>query len=327
MKRTRSGKRTKAQHYVPRLHLRQFLGQSPMNMVWVYSKARGTALPSRVEETGQQTNYYSVRDDNGDYHDAIDNMFDDIETKAAAPYRALLAGQIPHDQARADFAVFVATCFTRSPALIRAYAEGTARAMHLELRLNAKTREGFDRLTDAMESETGKVIADRERAYKFINDPSRYSIGISEKRGLAAIGIADDIAPILYDRPWTLVESLGAHFITSDNPVYRWVPPETRHPFYGDGGFKNARAEITFPLSPTLLLLIGGNGKMEARVSVDSATVWQMNEMRATAAEDLIFADRKDEHVRKLARRYRDNQPRLQIGHELAEGVDVKITR
>jgi len=327
MKAAKPAKRTKAQHYVPRLHLRQFLGQAPINMVWTYSKTRGTALPSRVEETGQQTNYYSVKDGDGEYQDAIDNLFDDIETRAAAPYRALLAGEIPRDQARADFAVFVATCFTRSPALIRAYAEGTARAMHLQLRLNAKTREGFDRLADEMENETGKAISDRDRAYEFINDPSRYSIGISEKRGLKAIGIADDIAPILYGRPWTLVETVEDHFITSDNPVYRWAPPETRHPFYGDGGFKNARAEVTFPLSSKLLLLIGGDVEAEGRVSVDPATVWQMNEMRASAAEDLLFADRRDARVRDLARRYRDNQLRMTIGHELAENVNVKITR
>src|SRR3569623_2891330 len=238
MKAAKPAKRTKAQHYVPRLHLRQFLGQAPINMVWTYSKTRGTALPSRVEETGQQTNYYSVKDGDGEYQDAIDNLFDDIETRAAAPYRALLAGEIPRDQARADFAVFVATCFTRSPALIRAYAEGTARAMHLPLRMNAKPRESFDRLADEMENETGKAISDRDRAYALIYDPLRYSIGISETRGLTAIGNAGAIAPILNGRHWTLVETVEDHFITRDHHVNLWAPPEPRHPFFGEGGFK-----------------------------------------------------------------------------------------
>ena len=71
-------KRTKDQHYVPRLHLQHFCGESPKNMIWTYSKSRGTARPSRIEETGFQKNYYSMKDDEGNFRDEIESLLADI---------------------------------------------------------------------------------------------------------------------------------------------------------------------------------------------------------------------------------------------------------
>lgn len=296
-------------------------------MIWTYSKSRGTALPSRIEETGYQKNFYSIIDADGEYRDEIDKLLQGIESSAAAPYRQLLTGDIPEGQARADFAVFVATCFTRSPAFIRAYAEATARAMQLELRMNAQDLSSFNRLVDDMEQATGELIEDREEAFRFLNDPTRYTLGVSEKVGLKAIGVADDLTPLLMNRRWNIAIASADTFITSDNPVYRWVPPETIHPFYGCGGFKNARAEVSFPLSSSMMLIIGDGLPSEGQVLIDSHDVYSLNRMRAANAEEFLYADSKDDRFIKLAADFSDQKPRMTIGHRFATDVEVNVKR
>src|SRR4051812_20685393 len=117
-------KRTKNQHYVPRLHLRRFLSEAPKNMIWTYDKQRGTMRPSRIEETGNQNNFYSVQREDGSYNDVLDLWLQGVESDAARPYEELLKGNIPTGQAKADFSVFVSSLYARSPALIRANARG-----------------------------------------------------------------------------------------------------------------------------------------------------------------------------------------------------------
>src|SRR5687767_15104824 len=100
--------RRKRQHYVPELHLKHFAGTDPQGMVWTYDNQTDTARPSIPKETGAQTNYYSAPGrEEGEYDDSIEEWLSGVESDAVAPYEALLAGQIPQDQARADFAVYL----------------------------------------------------------------------------------------------------------------------------------------------------------------------------------------------------------------------------
>ncbi|MFD1786529.1 DUF4238 domain-containing protein [Sphingomonas floccifaciens] len=320
-------KRTKDQHYVPQMHLRHFRGDSPKNMIWTYSKSRGTVRPSRVEETGFKKNFYSVRAGNGDYVDDLDTLLGGIESKAAPVYERLLAGEIPDGQDRADFAAFVATCYSRSPALIRAYAESIARMEVLELRVRAQNPASFNQLMNELERETGCAVEDRAAVMKFINDPSRYSIGVSEKLGLRAIAIADELTPILFERTWNVVTALDGYFITCDNPVYRWVPANTAHAIYGDGGFMNGRAEITLPLSATKMLLIGGHTSEGGDHAIGWRTLEQLNRMRAANAEEFLFANCKDDRIATLAHEFSNSRPRMRIGMKAANDFEVKVRR
>lgn len=320
-------RRTKDQHYVPRLHLQHFCGESPKNMVWTYSKGNRKPRPSRVEETGFQKNYYSVRSEDGAYVDDIDDKLTEIENEAMAGYRRLLSGELPEGQERANFAMFLATSYSRSPSLIRSYAEAFARSAQLRMRMHAEKPDRFNRFLDAMERDTGNRIENRDEVFAFINDPTRYTLEVSEKRGLRAIGIADELAPLLYDRYWHVVEAVGETFITSDNPVFRWVPRESIHPMLGDGGFKNVRAEISYPLSSTKILVMSGTRLGEGVLYASAQHVWSLNRMRAANAEDLLFADRKDDRISALAYEFRDERPRMMIGHHYAEDVEVNLGR
>src|SRR5262245_47888322 len=120
--------RTKRQHYVPRLHLRYLAGENPAGMVWTYDMIEGTWRPSTPENTAVESNIYSVKDQDGNHVDALEEWLTGIESKAAPIYRRMIGGDLPLGQDRADFAVFVSSLYARSPSILRAFAEGLGMA-------------------------------------------------------------------------------------------------------------------------------------------------------------------------------------------------------
>lgn len=297
-----------------------------MNMVWTYDIHRETQRPSRVEETGARTNFYSIRTETGEYDDSIDEWLQGVENAATAPYERLLAGEIPSGQEKADFSVFVSSLYCRSPALIRASAEGYAKFLEYSLDRMVETRERFDEIIDSYEESTGTSAGDRDELWEFNQDKSRYSIEIGIKRGLSVLKVSDELQGILFDRHWYLFDAAEDFFITSDHPVCRWAPVESRHPFLGDGGFKNPFCEVTLPLSPSLALLITARAGAASRVTVPAHEVWHFNHLRAHFAEDFLYADRNDGRVTQLGREHKDHK----IGYTIEgspKGAEVKVTR
>jgi hypothetical protein len=100
---------------------------------------------------------------------------------------------------------------------------------------------------------------------------------------------------------WSLAVPEHGYFITSDNPLVRRVEAKTYHPIYGDHGFLNKTAEVSFPLSPKLLLLLTWNEN--AKNFVPHEHVGTVNEVRAAHADRFLFA------VARLAAKYKDSRP------------------
>lgn len=321
----RTLQRSKRQHYVPRLHLRRFISNQPKNMVWTYDKERGTARPSRVEETACQSNFYSVRGADGVYNDMLDIWLQGVESDAASPYEELLSGSIPSGQAKADFAVFVSSLYVRSPALIRANAVGFAQFTQHMLDVQFGTRERFEAAMNRYQRDTG-VDVNRDKLFAFWNDKTRFTMNISHKSGLGAMSAADELTEILFNRHWYIVEPTGGFFITGDSPVFRFAPLNNTHPFYGDGGFKNPAAEITMPLSPTSMLLITGQRIKGHRFAIPEDTVWELNRARAYEADRFLYAHLKDDHISKIAAENKDRPERFKIDGA-GPFAEVRVTR
>lgn len=316
-------KRTKKQHLTPRLHLRQFVDEA--DMVWTYDGELDRPRRSRVEETGAQANFYSIKLDDGSYYDELDKWLESVEDAAAAPYRALLEGEIPTGRARMDFATFVSAFYARSPALIRAYAEGYAQAVDQELDRRFADRDKFSALMDKYEADTGRKV-DREKLLEFSNDKSRYWLEISQKKGLAAMSVADNITPLLFERHWYLVEAAADYFVTSDNPVSRYLEPHLIHPVQGDGGFENPASEVTIPLSPRLLLCITGKSLPGRHIKLPAEGVWALNSRTAVQSERFLYAHVDDDRIQQLASRFKDYGLRIQVGRD-HPSPEVKVTR
>jgi uncharacterized protein DUF4238 len=321
-----AARRTRNQHYVPRLHLRRFLSSAPKNMVWTYDNQTGRVRPSKVGETGNQSNFYSVKLEDGSYVDELDKVLQRIESAAAEPYELLLTGEVPQGQGRADFSQFVASLYARSPALIRSAAKGYGEFLQHWLDLRANTREHFDALMDDLERDTGKPVPDRDEAYEFWQDKSGFYMEVSQKQGLPVLAAADEIAQLLYYREWYLVDAIDAFYITGDSPVFRYLEPDHWHPLTGDGGFANRLCEVTVPLSPSRMLLITGQSFALSHFVIPPEHVWLQNRPRAIAADRFLYAHVKDDRVAQLAMEHQDTPEQFRI-EGAGPFAEVKVTR
>ena len=115
--------RPKRQHHVPRFYLEYFTDEE--GDVWTYDNVKNTIRNSIPKETANETNHYSGLNELGEYDDNIEKMLESIEDKAAAIYPKVLRNETITGQDRSDFAVFIATLYTRSPAIMNAYAEAS----------------------------------------------------------------------------------------------------------------------------------------------------------------------------------------------------------
>lgn len=307
------GGRTKKQHYVPRLHLKHFAGNQPKGMVWTYDMRAGVARPLKPMETGAQNNFYSVQRQDGSYYDELDRWLQGVEANAIPGYERLLRGEIPQGQERADFATFVASLHVRSPTMIKAAAEGYGHFVQTLVNAHWATRSLFEKNIDEYEREHGRIKISRDELWEFHNDPSRYTIQVDQKRGLPVMGASDKIQEILFDRKWYLVHAVQGFFITSDSPVYRYVPPAQRHPFYGDGGFAHRDAEVTLPLSPQITLLIMEKRLESARIPGFGEVTVSLNKMRAAMADRFLYAHRRDAEISRIAAEFKDSTYRMKV--------------
>ena len=295
-------------------------------MVWTYDNQKASARPSRVEETGHQANFYSVQAQDGTWVDDLDRALQKIEDAASAPYEMLMAGEIPSGQRKADFAHFVGALYSRSPAVINASAKGYAQFLEHLLDMQCPDRASFDVFMDRFERKSGDYDGDRDELFAFMKDKERYRIEVSQKRGLNIVAVADELAQLLYDRNWYLVDAFEDFFISSDSPVFRWVSEEYSDPLRGDGGFSNPMAEVSVPLSPRRMLLITGQKMPHQHIVVPAEHVWELNKARAIEAERFLYSHVRDDRVMKLAVEHNTTRERFVI-----EGAgpfpEVKVTR
>ena len=138
---------------------------------------------------------------------------------------------------------------------------------------------------------------------KMLN-PSGYELIIPQASTIMALGASDRLVPIFDAMSWTLVEAQHAFFVTSDNPIERWVDPATRHPIYGDHGFRNKNAEVTFPLSPKLLLLMSWKSNVREFAALGRDHLHDMNGRQ-------LGPHLRDKRVEDLARVFKNSRPAM----------------
>lgn len=275
-------------------------------MVWCCDIETRTLRPSKPENTGFSGNYYSVQDEDGAWHDDIDDWLTTVEDKAAPIYRRLLQGAVPEGQERADFATFVASLYCRSPSVMSAAAAGYARMLQDVMNVAWADRDRFEAtIDDAVARGYVSDSADRDEVWDLFRDKKSHVLKVSQNRGLSMLAASDKIQRILFARNWYILEAAEDHFITCDSPVYRFVPEGHDFGAYGDGGFANPAAEITLPLSPSRGLLITGQDFGVQALALPAASVAMLNEMRASGAHQTLYSHRKDERLVDLADRFR----------------------
>ena len=302
----------KGQHFIPRLHLKHFAGQDPKGQVWTFDKNSGASRSAVPEETAVQNHFYSVEQDDGTYDTGLEEFLASAESSASPVYENLIAGKVPaKDQKRADFAAFLAHMYVRTPAKRREAANMIGRYTQIINYAYASNDTAFETLTRDVEQEIGKPISpeDKQMIREMLIDPSTYRLRIPKEETFSALAAADKLVQIFFNMGWSVLRPRHGFFITSDNPVVRQVDPKTCHSIYGDQGFLNNTAQITFPLTPQALLILRWVENPAPSVTVEPERVDHLNGLRAYYADQFLYAHISNEKLKRLAKNLKGSRP------------------
>lgn len=141
--------------------------------------------------------------------------------------------------------------------------------------------------------------------------PQGYEMAVSKESTLMALGASDKLTLIFNRMKWSIAAAEHGYFITSDNPLVREVDPKARHPILGDHGFLNKTAEVSFPLSPSLLLLLSWEENTKELGVLPREHVESVNVIRAAHSDRYLFAHINDKRVTRLAAKYKNSRPAM----------------
>ncbi|RWD68986.1 MULTISPECIES: DUF4238 domain-containing protein [unclassified Mesorhizobium] len=302
----------KGQHFIPRLHLQHFAGVQPKGHVWTYTKADGKKFSRMPEETAKQTHFYSVEAPDGSYDLRIEEMLARIESTAAPIYMRLINGKIPEHQDKMDMAQFLAVMVVRTPGSRKDAAEMVGRMIQIRNYATGVHDRAFNSLVHRIEQGEGRQLTEESRTSlrRSLIDPSGYRLELGKEWALQHLTAADKLTPVLFQMRWRTIGAAQGFFITSDDPVVRWVEPKTWHPIYGDHGYLNKTAVVTFPLTPKVMLAMSwedeGANAFAGRQGVD-----RLNRLRALQADEYLYAHLDHEVIRRMAVATKGSRPRM----------------
>ncbi|WP_352788821.1 DUF4238 domain-containing protein [Mesorhizobium sp. M0619] len=320
--------RPKKQHFVPRFYLANFV--DPEGKVWTYDKREGSARADRAENTAAETNFYSIKGLDGEYNDQLEEWLAKVESAAAPLYPKLLRGETLKGQERFDFSLFIATLYTRSPAMLNATARLYGDMIQAVGNVGFSDRGRLDETMDRMEAERGEkktTKEERDKLFEFFNDKTRYTMSVDRRAGLMSISAAAPLTDILNDMSWIVVEPMGQLLITSDSPVVRITPTEYVHPSYGDGGFAHKKAFVTLPLAPTRMLeMYWGEQRSPGVQRAPKERGRLYNRQRAHFSERYLYSSRQDAGILRLGAKHKAAGLRIDVGHP-GKRVPIEIKR
>jgi hypothetical protein len=270
-----------------------------------------SAIP---ENTAVEGYFYSGERSDGSMDPTLENLIAKIEGAAIPTYESLLRGEIPGEtQDRANFAHFLGLMYSRTKVMRRMTAETVSRMMQIQAYATGKHPEAFEASMRRYEQHLGRAIGEEEREEyrESLLRPSQFEFKIDKVLTFRALAVADKLAPILFKLKWWLMTAAdGGVFVTSDNPLVREVDPKSVSAIYGDTGFLNPTAEITFPLSPTKLLMISPRDVQFVEV-LPVENVYRANQARAAQSDQFLYASVNDPAIERLARKFRHSRPTM----------------
>jgi hypothetical protein len=319
----------KRHHTTPILHLKHFTDAN--GQVWAYDAETSDTRPAAPRNTAVQTHFYSAEGVGGTMDTRLEEYLAKVESAAAPVYEALLRGQLPENsQARADFATFLALMYVRTPAMRRMHGEGYGRYLQILVYAHALDDRIFERTVEGFEREHGEPLDPemKKRLRRDMLDPSGYALEIPKEKTFGALNATDKLAPIFYKMRWSLLVAEHGYFITSDNPLVRIVEPRAHHRMYGDHGFLNKTAEVSFPLSPKLLLILSWDETALERGVLGRKHVTALNQVRAAYCDRYLYAHVRDKRLAKLAAEFKGSRPGMKtLGFGPKKFAAVTIAR
>ena len=309
------------------LHLRYFAGDAPVGQVWSYDAQAGTFWSAIPEEIAVQTHFYSATKADGTIDTRFEKLLSEVEGRAAPVYENILKGVIPKDgRARRDFAQFLALMHVRTPAMRRVTAEVLGRGIQIHSYAYSETGEAFDALTKRVENEKGERIDPgvKETIRETMLSPSGYEMFVPQAHTLMALDASDKLTSIFFDMRWSIALAAHNFLITSDNPLVQDINPKSCDRIYADHGFLNKTAEVTFPLSPRMLLLLSWKDDVREIDALERDQVHLMNKIRAANSDRYLYAHMRHKSIDDLAREYKNSRQAVPNRPTLATFLNFK---
>lgn len=239
----------KLHHYVPQGYLRGFATE----------KGRITAVPldrsrspftSSVKNVAAQTHFHTV--DGLDEPDEFEKVLSGVEGDAIEIIRKFERGEFPLSESdRWKFAFYMALQAVRGPDTRKTMEHLRAKMVRFEVGAGGRKNVG-DWIKKNLDID---VSPDQEeRIWEEAIQPNGPPITFSNLAHIQhMVETAEELAPYLVTRPWSLVRFDRRSLVTSDAPV-SLIPSPDNKPWEGVG-FMTAWG-ITFPLTRKLGLLM-----------------------------------------------------------------------
>lgn len=301
------------QHIIPKKHLKHFAGHDPKGHVWTYDATADEPRSATPANTAVETHFYSIQMEDGTMDPTMDNFVTNVEGKAAPIYEDVIDGRIPEDGlAKANFSAYLVLMYFRTTAVRRFMAELYGQHLQLQAYATAMHEGSFKNYIEKKEKKTGREIPKVEKElirHAMLNPGEYFKLNVPKEKTLIAIleGYRF-LIPILVRMKWSVGEAEQGYLITSDNPVMRRIKSDTHHPLYGDHGFFNRTAQVTFPLSPKRLLVLTWEDSSSQIFPIGQEYINDQNQARAAHSDRYLYAHMQDRNLMEMALRFKDSR-------------------
>lgn len=294
----------KRQHYLPQFYLEGFTAED--GCLAVFDRSTSGIRRQKPVNTAVVGHMYTVTDGEGRQRFELEAGLSQIESLAAVHIRDLIATGRLTNEARTSISHFIGLLAVRTPEFIEGIRKFSG----------SMIKDVTQRTFTCPASLAERLRADPEHAGKDNIEIERLAADIvefaqagdfdiktnSEWAVTMALPLGEVIAPLLFDRNWTLVTAEHrSAFVTSDAPVaLTSVMPAGTRGIYGGTGFGSPDALVFAPLSSTHAIAIFGAGQNFHRTTADSIKVRSINRGIAKSCQRFLLG-RHDKLVSSVA--------------------------
>ena len=226
---------------MPQAYLKHFaVPESKPPRVWAYTKDVKDHELKRIQKVAVKNHLYVPQDEQGVRDDRFEKRLSSLESLLGDPVWNVLATKevdLAWEPMRKMVSLTIANMYLRNPKTFDKFVE-----MHSHLR-NSILASGD--VPDEMQIWGESFLMDKSSWPAFRDGDENFI----KKIWLAEVGNATALAKDLMKMRWSILCLEEPLFVTSDNPV------TITHPSLKFKGFQNPETSVSFPLSPTRLLL------------------------------------------------------------------------
>lgn len=232
---------TRRCHWVAQSYLKAFAADGNGRRIWRFSRNDGEPELKRIDKVAVKFHLYAPAGTDGRRDDALEKKLADLENWFGDPVWKAVCNDFPDfswEPLRKMVALLVAVTWLRTPRQFEFWKN-----MHRQF---ADFFAQHDSLPDVVEINDRRIKLDHS-SWPAYRDATQEDMKAAWNEWL---GQSAEIAGMFMKMRWAILVSDEPVFITSDNPV---TVGDTLGPHRG---LKHPEAMVTFPLSPTRVLIM-----------------------------------------------------------------------